>query len=116
LTIVISGFFASLAGLLTVYFTGVVLPDRAHLPSSILVVMAALIGGVTVLKGGLLGGVLMAFIISIASQYTFRYWTVVGTLFILVVMFLPNGFIGSDGKVKQIIESVFQNFKSKVLR
>ncbi len=116
ITIVISGFIASIAGLMTVYFTGVVLPDRAHLPSSILVVMAALIGGVTMLKGGLLGGVLMAFIISVTGQYTMRYWTVIGTLFILVVMFLPNGFIGGDGKMKTLINSFYLKLKSKILK
>ena len=114
ITIVISGFVASVAGLMTVYFTGVVLPDRAHLPSSILVVMAALVGGVKSLKGGLLGGVMMAFIISITGQYTMRYWTVIGTLFILVVMFLPNGFIDGEGKIKDLINMSYQKILTKV--
>ncbi len=50
------------------YFTGVVSPTRAALTSSILVVMAALVGGVSSLEGGLLGGIVIAFLMSIASQ------------------------------------------------
>jgi branched-chain amino acid transport system permease protein len=99
IAIIISGFFASVAGIIILYFTGVILPERAHLPSSVQVIMAALVGGVTTLQGGLLGGVLMAFIISITSQYTLRYWTVIGTLFVIIVMFLPNGLLGSKDKI-----------------
>jgi branched-chain amino acid transport system permease protein len=96
LVIVVSGTFAGIAGVLTTYFTGVISPTRAALSASILVVMAALVGGVSSLEGGLLGGLVIAFLISIASQLTTRYWTVVGTLFILIVMFMPNGFLGGD--------------------
>ena len=99
LVIVASGAFAGIAGVLTTYFTGVVSPTRASLSSSILVVMAALVGGVASLEGGLLGGLVIAFLMSIASQYTTRYWTVVGTLFILIVMFMPNGLLGGDLQV-----------------
>ena len=96
LAIVVSGTFAGIAGILMTYFTGVISPTRAALSSSILVVMAALVGGVTSLEGGLLGGLVIAFLMSIASQLTTRYWTVVGTLFILIVMFMPNGLLGGD--------------------
>ncbi len=96
LVIVISGAFAGVAGVLMTYFTGVISPTRANLPASILVLMAALVGGVSSLEGGLLGGLVIAFLMSIASQLTTRYWTVVGTLFILIVLFMPNGLLGGD--------------------
>ena len=96
LVIVVSGAFAGIAGILMTYFTGVISPTRAALTSSILVVMAALVGGVTSLEGGLLGGIVIAFLMSIASNLTSRYWTIVGTLFILIVMFMPNGLLGGD--------------------
>jgi branched-chain amino acid transport system permease protein len=96
LIIVVSGAFAGIAGILMTYFTGVISPTRAALTSSILVVMAALVGGVSSLEGGLLGGIVIAFLMSIASNLTSRYWTIVGTLFILIVMFMPNGLLGGD--------------------
>jgi branched-chain amino acid transport system permease protein len=99
LVIVVSGAFAGTAGILMTYFTGVISPTRAALTSSILVVMAALVGGVSSLEGGLLGGIVIAFLMSIASNLTSRYWTVVGTLFILIVMFMPNGLLGGDLKL-----------------
>ncbi len=96
LAIVISGTFAGIAGILIVYFTGVAAPSRANLLSSVRVVMAALVGGAGVLEGGILGGILIAFLISISSSLTTRYWSIIGTLFILIVMFMPNGLLGGD--------------------
>lgn len=108
IAIIVSGFFASIAGLIILYFTGVILPERSHLPSSVQVIMAGLVGGATTLSGGLLGGVLMAFITSITSQYTMRYWTVIGTLFVVIVMFLPNGLLGSGEKIMNGINSLIR--------
>ena len=113
LAIVISGAFAGIAGILTTYFTGVAAPSRANLPASVLVVMAALVGGTAVLEGGLLGGLIIAFLISIASQATTRYWTVVGLLFILIVMFMPNGLLGGDLPVGTWIGRLRDSFKKQ---
>ncbi len=96
LAIVISGIFAGIAGVLTTYFTGVVSPSRANLPQAVTVVMASLVGGGAVLEGGILGGLVIAFLISIAGQLTTRYWTFVGALFVVIVLFLPNGILGGD--------------------
>jgi len=96
IAIVISGTFAGIAGVLIVYFTGVAAPSRANLPASVLVLMAALVGGASILEGGLLGGLLIAFLMSIASQLTTRYWSIIGVLFVLTVMFMPNGLLGGD--------------------
>ena len=103
---VVSGTFAGVAGVLTVYFTGVVLPDRAALGQTILVVLASLVGGVFTLKGGILGGILMAYLISYASQYTPRYWAVLGALFILVVIFMPNGILGGSLSLERWIQKL----------
>ena len=92
--IVISGAFAGVAGLMNTYFTGVISPSRAGLSQSVLVVMAALLGGVDRLEGGILGGLVMAFLLSVTNEFTERYWSIVGVLFILVVRFMPDGLLG----------------------
>jgi branched-chain amino acid transport system permease protein len=102
--IIISGGFAGIAGLLTTYFTGVVSPSRANLPQAVTVVMASLVGGGAVLEGGILGGLVIAFLISIAGQLTTRYWTFVGALFVLIVLFLPNGILGGDVPVTKWLQ------------
>jgi branched-chain amino acid transport system permease protein len=99
LVIVISGAVAGVAGILGVYFQGGVSPHTSDLSASILVVLAALLGGVARLEGGLVGAVITVFLISFLSQYTQRYWTFVGAIFVLVVMFMPNGLLGSRLKI-----------------
>ncbi len=106
LAIVISGAIAGIAGILTVYYTGVVSPTRANLPQSVMVIMAALVGGINSLEGGILGGVIIAFLISITSQLTSRYWMIIGALFILIVMFLPNGLLGDNQKIRQSLDKL----------
>lgn len=101
LAIVISAAFAGVAGILTTYFTGVISPSRAGLSQSVMVVMAALVGGAKRLEGGLLGGLIIAFLLSITNQFTVRYWTVIGLLFVLVVMFLPDGILGGDPRTSR---------------
>jgi branched-chain amino acid transport system permease protein len=99
LVIVISGAVAGVAGILGVYFQGGVSPHTSDLSASILVVLAALLGGVARLEGGLVGAVITVFLLSFLSQYTQRYWTFVGAIFVLVVMFMPNGLLGSRLKI-----------------
>lgn len=101
--IVISGAFAGVAGILNTYSTGVISPSRAGLAQSVLVVMAALLGGVGKLEGGLLGGILIVFLLSATNEFTTRYWTVIGLLFIFVVMFLPNGLLGGGLQLGQLV-------------
>jgi branched-chain amino acid transport system permease protein len=94
LAIIISGAFAGVGGILGVYSTGVISPHTNDLSAIVQVVLAALIGGVTRLEGGLVGAVFTVFLISFTSRYTSRYWMVVGAVFMLVMLFMPNGILG----------------------
>ncbi|MBN2322898.1 MAG: branched-chain amino acid ABC transporter permease [Spirochaetes bacterium] len=94
LAIVISGAFAGVGGVLSLYSTGVVSPHTSDLSAIVKVVLAALLGGVTRLEGGLIGAVLTILLISFTSRYTSRYWMVVGAVFMMVMLFLPNGILG----------------------
>ncbi len=92
--LLISGAFAGVAGILGVYSTGVVSPHTNDLSAIVKVLLAALIGGISHLEGGFVGAVFTVFLVSITSQYTSRYWMVVGAIFMLVMMFLPRGLLG----------------------
>lgn len=111
--IVISAMFAGIGGVLTLYFTGVILPERAGLGQTILVVLAALVGGVHTLKGGIVGGLLIAYLVSYTSQFTSRYWAILGAIFILVVMFMPNGLLGGDLPLKEWLRNLWGKVQGK---
>lgn len=92
---VIAGALAGLAGVLGAIHYGVVSPATTGLNEILRVIMAAIIGGALWLEGGVIGSIVVVYLISIISGYTERYWIVVGTLFVLVVIFFPNGIVGS---------------------
>ena len=110
---VIAGLFASIAGVLGVIFYGGVSPTTTGLWQSMLVVMAATTGGVSLIEGGILGAFITTFLGSFASSATQHYMTVVGTIFVLIVIFLPGGFLGSGKQVRRFLERVFNNSKQK---
>jgi branched-chain amino acid transport system permease protein len=60
--------------------------------------MAALIGGLWRLEGGILGGIIVIFLINFTKQFTSRYWLIIGVIFILIMIFLPNGLLGINIK------------------
>lgn len=94
--IVISGFFAGVAGLLGIFSTGSVAPTTGDLSANVMVLMAALIGGIWRLEGGIVGGIIVTFLINFTKQFTNRYWLIIGILFILIMIFLPNGLLGTN--------------------
>jgi branched-chain amino acid transport system permease protein len=98
LAIIISGFFAGVGGILGIYSTGAISPTTGDLSAAIMVLMAALIGGVYRLEGGIIGAVITVLLINFTKQYTNRYWIIIGVVFILVMIFLPNGLLGINLK------------------
>jgi branched-chain amino acid transport system permease protein len=94
IAIVVSGAVAGVAGVLGVFQSGVIAPHTASLQSAVMVVMAALVGGVSRLEGAILGSFVTVFLIAITSSLTPRYWMIVGAIFTAVVIFLPNGLLG----------------------
>lgn len=106
LLMVLSGVVAGIAGVLGLYYNGLVSPGVAGLTTSVLVILAALLGGVSTLFGAIFGGVVVTFLISFVSYFmqqwfgTSHYWTVIGIIFVIVVMYLPNGIFGGGGQFR----------------
>ena len=92
---VLSGFFSGLAGGLFAFFNGSVFPDFAYLNKSFEPLVVALLGGVQSFFGPLAGAVGF----KILETYIARQWPVywplfLGTAVVLVVVALPQGFVG----------------------
>jgi branched-chain amino acid transport system permease protein len=95
---VISGAFSGLAGGLFAFYNGSVFPDFAYFTKSFEPLVVALLGGVQSFFGPLAG----AFGFKILEWLISRQWPVYWPLFlgsavILVVLVLPNGFVGLVG-------------------
>ncbi len=92
---VVSGFFASIAGILLVYLNGFISPSTSTLAVSAIGVLEAILGGIGTLVGPMIGAFIIVGIQNIASNYIERWPTLMGVLFIVVVLFAPTGLVGA---------------------
>jgi branched-chain amino acid transport system permease protein len=97
---IISGLFAGLAGVLLVYFTGFVSPAVLSVAVSAEVLLMVLLGGSGTLFGSVLGAGSIIFLENITIIYTKRWLLLLGIIYVIVVMFTPNGILGLIQKMK----------------
>lgn len=91
---VISGLIAGLAGVLTVWNSEFLSPSAAAFQVSAMAVIIIIIGGVGVPLGPVIGAALVVAIQYWLSSYVERWPTLLGLLFIVVVILMPRGVAG----------------------
>jgi branched-chain amino acid transport system permease protein len=85
---------AAFGGLIYPLLRGFVGPDLFGFEVSTKAVVMSLVGGVGTLLGPLIGSAVITFVESLVGSYTERHLIVLGVIFIIFVMFLPDGLCG----------------------
>jgi branched-chain amino acid transport system permease protein len=85
---------AALGGLFYPMLRGFVAPHLLGFEVSTKAVVMTLVGGVGTLIGPLLGGVLITFLETVIGSHFERHLIVLGVIFIVFVLFLPDGLAG----------------------
>jgi branched-chain amino acid transport system permease protein len=85
---------AAFGGLIYPLLRGFVAPHLFGFEVSTKAVVMSLVGGVGTLIGPLLGSVIITFLESVIGSYTERHLLLLGIIFIVFVMFLPDGLCG----------------------
>ncbi len=91
----VSGFFATVAGILLVYLNEFVNPTDVILGASALPVLMAILGGIGTLIGPFIGAFVIVFLRNWVSLRVDRWQTLMGLTFILVVLFAREGLVGA---------------------
>jgi len=91
---IIAGFFAGLAGILFVYYNGFVHPSVLSIINSAQALIMVLLGGAGTLFGPALGASIIIFLQALISAQTERWILFLGTIYVLVVFFMPRGLFG----------------------
>jgi branched-chain amino acid transport system permease protein len=91
---VLSGVFASIAGVLYVYFNRFVNPTAASFPVSVEAVLMAIIGGTGTIIGSFLGAGIILLLRNWVSGFFHYYTAVLGVVFIVTVLWAPHGIMG----------------------
>ena len=91
----IAGAFAGLAGGLFVYSKGSVFPTTIDIHTTLDAFVMTLIGGLNSLSGPLVGSVIYTWLKSEISRQTELWRLVLGLIILSIVIFFPQGIVGS---------------------
>jgi branched-chain amino acid transport system permease protein len=95
LVFVAAGAAAGLGGGLLVSLNGLVGPNLLHWPQSGLLMIMVILGGTGRLLGGALGAAVLLIAEEAIAEHTIHWPLVIGVVLLAVVLFAPNGLIGS---------------------
>lgn len=94
-----SGAIAGAAGALYPFVNQYVGPNAVHWTMSAMMIIMLVIGGVGSLYGAFIGAAVYLTIQTYVSSYTDRWQLVVGLIFVLTVMVMPNGIVAGVRKL-----------------
>src|SRR6202012_1804083 len=93
LAFLFSGFWSGVAGLLYLYYNQFVSPPTEALSASAEALLMVIAGGTATLLGPIAGAVLVILMKDIASAYIERWNFLLGAIFVLIVVFMPEGLV-----------------------
>jgi len=96
---------AAFGGLMYPLLRGFVGPDLFGFEVSSKSVVMALVGGIGTLIGPLVGGVIITFLESVLGSYSERHLFALGAIFVVFVLFLPDGLMGWMRRASQRLAS-----------
>jgi branched-chain amino acid transport system permease protein len=98
----VAGFLAAIGGVLQIWYNGLIAPGVVNLNSLINILVIAVLGGMRHPIGSFIGAVIFVllqnFAISIVSAERFNL--LIGSIFLIIVLFSPDGILGWWDKLK----------------
>jgi branched-chain amino acid transport system permease protein len=93
LTFVIASFWGSISGMLYIYYNLFMSPHAISLQQSAEALLMAILGGSSTLSGPIVGAAIITIVKNVVSTYIERWNTLLGLIFVLVIMFMPYGLV-----------------------
>jgi branched-chain amino acid transport system permease protein len=91
----ISGLFAGVAGVLLAMYNSFIGPSDVFFLTSAEGLLMSILGGVGTLTGAFVGAGVVIYIENDVSSWLARWQTLLGVVFVLVVLFAPDGIVGA---------------------
>jgi branched-chain amino acid transport system permease protein len=105
----IAAIYAGIGGILATYNTGIITPTTIQLSRTIWVLLMVILGGANYFWGPVVGAAIAVWLDVFISNYTERYNTVIGVIFLTAVLFSPTGILG-------MIDTISKNKRFAPLR
>jgi branched-chain amino acid transport system permease protein len=93
LSFVIASFWGSISGMLYIYYNLFMSPHAISLQQSAEALLMAILGGASTLSGPIIGAVIITIVKNVVSTYIERWNILLGLIFVIVIMFMPNGLV-----------------------
>ena len=90
---VLAGFWGAVSGVLYVYYNNYISPHSLSLTQSAEVLLMVIAGGPSTILGPVVGAVLVVLMKNVASAYVEHWTLLLGVVFVVIVMFLPDGIV-----------------------
>lgn len=95
LAFTVSGVFAGVAGVLLAMYNNFIGPSDVFFLASAKGLFMSILGGVATLPGAFVGSSIVIFIQNDVSSYVERWQTLLGAVFVIVILFAPDGVVGA---------------------
>ena len=99
LAFLFSGFWSGVAGLLYLYYNQFVSPQAVALTASAEALLMVIAGGTGTLLGPVVGAALVVAVKNVASAYIERWNFVLGAIFVMIMVFMPEGLVPGLGRL-----------------
>jgi branched-chain amino acid transport system permease protein len=96
---VIAGTFGGFAGVLWAYYNGFVSPGDVELATSVEVLLMVALGGRGTLVGPAVGAGVIVLLKNLVSVYTQRWLLILGAVYVLTIMYAPEGIVGAVSRL-----------------
>tara|TARA_R100000027_G_scaffold43940_2_gene33064 strand:+ start:13953 stop:15083 length:1131 start_codon:yes stop_codon:yes gene_type:complete len=98
---VVAAIMAGIAGALYVPQVGIINPEEMRPSKSLEIVVWVAVGGRATILGPVIGAIFVNWLKSYSTYHYPEYWLIIlGALFVLVVLFMPNGIVGLPEQLK----------------
>ena len=109
LAFTVAAMFGGLAGVLYGPFIGYLSPEQFRWQPSLTLVSMAIVGGMSDLRGGIIGAVVLTFLPELLRSTDQARMILYGALLILTLAFMPDGLISLVGKSWTQIKTMFRS-------
>jgi branched-chain amino acid transport system permease protein len=113
ITFVYAGFWGAVSGLLFVYYHKYIHPISLSLTNSAEGLLAVIAGGSGTLGGPLVGAAIVMLLKNWVSAYVERWNMLLGFVFVLIVVFMPEGVVPGVKKLFPSVRKLWQRFASR---
>ncbi|HEX7466713.1 MAG TPA: branched-chain amino acid ABC transporter permease [Usitatibacter sp.] len=90
---VLAGFWGAVSGVLYMYYNNYISPHALSLTQSAEVLLMVIAGGPSTILGPVVGAILVVLMKNVASAYVEHWTLLLGVVFVVIVMFLPDGIV-----------------------